>query len=222
MNKIKYPGLALFLLLQIYLLFVHPFPVLDYAHYQNDFPQPFLVNNKPQTISQTFRTPGPLSHIDIFMANYLKKPTAGTLQLSITKDDKLLFLQNYPANTTEDNQFYRFDIKKKKIPTGEYTLHLKYLNNKRNEPLAVWIHQKDIYPHGNLLVNGTPRPGDMTFRVFYRSTIWNQRAHIFAKIPTPWFSHAWLNLGLILLLLGLNFLVFYAINKILSLKIDKG
>lgn len=214
-SRTPYLLLGLFLLFQCYLFFIHPFLIQDYWRYVNNFPQP-LVEDR-EVVSQTFRSPGPLSRIDILLANYKKKPSGGTLQLEIFKKQKPLFKGNYPANTVEDNQFYRFPITPpKKIPGGSYRLQLKYFPENPNEKLAAWIwttpkikNKKDIYPHGKLYVNRKPRNADLTFRVYYRATLFNRLGPLLDKIPTSWGAHFWLGFGFVLALFMINYFFFY-------------
>lgn len=209
--------MIIFVFLQIYLFFIKNFQVLDHSGYLNEFPLPlFGENKKTREVRQTFETPGPLARIDIMLANYLIKPKGGTIQLGIFKGNQCFFLKKYPANRAEDNKFYTFTIDSSKVPPGTYDLHLKYFRDNKKERLAVWIHQKDIYPHGQLYVNGKLREGDMNFRVYYLSTIWQQRHHLIKKIPPLWLSRFWLISGFFFTILTLNFLFYYFINKLLG------
>jgi hypothetical protein len=209
--------LALFVFLQIYLFFIKNFQVLDYSRYMNEFPQPLYgKDNRTVEVSQTFRTPGPLARIDILLANYKVKPKGGTLQLGIFKDNRCLFLKKYPANIVEDNKFYTFAIDPGKVAAGKYTLQLKHFPEDKKERLAVWIFRKDIYPYGNLYIKGKQKPGDMTFRVYYLSTLWQQKGRVIEKIPPLWLSRFWIVIGFLLTLLTINFLFYFFIKKLLN------
>jgi hypothetical protein len=150
------------------------------------------------------------------MANYKVRPKGGTLQLGIFKEKRCLFLKKYPANTVEDNKFYTFDINPGKVPRGEYTLHLKHFPGDKKEKLAVWIVRKDIYPFGSLFVDGKQAQGDMTFRVYYLSTLWQQRGRIIEEIPPLWLSRFWIVIGLLITHLIINILFYYLMNKLLD------
>ena len=210
--------LVVFVFLQIYLVFIKNFQVLDYSRYNNEYPpQPLYGKNKrTKKVSQTFRTPGPLARIDIMLANYLVKPKGGTLQLGIFKENRCLFLKKYPANTVEDNKFYTFAIDPGKVLRGEYTLRLKHFPEDKKERLAVWIFREDIYPFGSLFIDGKQKQGDMTFRVYYLSTLWQQRDRICEKIPPLWLSRIWIVIGFLITLLTINLLFYYFVNKLLN------
>jgi hypothetical protein len=216
MAKIKYILLALFVFLQVYLIFIKDFQVLDYSRYRNEYPPVPLSgeNNKSREVSQTFRTPGPLAHIDILLANYKIKPKGGSLQLGVFNGEQCLCLKKYPANTVEDNRFYTFPITAGKVPAGNYTLRLKHFPGNKSERLAVWMYPKDIYPYGDLFVDNKKKEGDMTFRVYYLSTPWEQRHHILEKIPPIPFSRFWLIIGFFIALLMMNFLFYYFLDKV--------
>ncbi len=206
--------MALFIAAQIFFLFVKDYRVQDYWRYVNDFPLP--LSGETKQVEQEFRCPGTLDQIDILLANYKVLPKGGSIQLSIFDKETRLYLKNYPANLAHDNQFYPFPIRPKKpVPKGNYTLRLKYNPANPKDRLAVWIFQKDIYPHGQLLHNNKPRQGDMTFRVFFHSTLWNMRSHVLSKIPKPWLARLWLPAGFILLLVLLNLLFYYILYILL-------
>jgi len=201
---------ALFILVQVYLLFVKDFQVLDYPRYVNEFPQPLLDGEeKLYKVSQTFRTPGPLTRIDIMLGNYKVKPGGGMLQLGIFERERCLFLKQYPADAVEDNQFYKFAVESQKIAAGNYTLQLKYLPGDRTERLAVWTDRVGMYPYGDFFVDGKRGEGDMTFRVYYLSTLWHQGGRLLEGVPSFWGGRSWLVAGFILLILAINFLLYY-------------
>lgn len=206
---------ALFILVQVYLLFVKDFQVLDYPRYVNEFPQPLLdEDGQLYKVSQSFRTPGPLTRIDIMLGNYKVKPGGGRLQLGIFEGERCLFLKRYPADVVEDNQFYKFTVESHKIAAGNYTLQLKYLPGDRMERLAVWTDRGGMYPYGDFFVDGKRGEGDMTFRVYYLSTLWRQGGRLLESMPSFWGGRFWLVAGFILLLLAINFLFYYILISV--------
>ena len=211
---LKFALLALFLLLQVYLLFFKNFEVMDYSRYINEFPLPLSGENK--NVSQEFRTPGPLARIDIMLANYKIKPEAGILRLSIFKGDNPLYLKNYPANTVEDNRFYSFFIHANKVPAGNYRLRLDYFPGDKQERLAVWTSKKSVYPFGSLYVNNKQGHGDMTFRVYYYSTIWKEKQRWLNPGSQSRFRSYALAFGFLLLLFMVNLLFYYFTNKLIG------
>jgi hypothetical protein len=210
--------LGLFIILQVYLLFFKEIEVQDYAKYVNEHPLPLFGENRE--VCQEFRSPGTLARIDIMLANYLLKPKSGTLRLTIIDGERMLYLRNYPANTAEDNRFYSFPILKKTIPRGTYRLRLDYFRKDNNEKLAVWVCNKDLYPYGNLYVNGKLREGDMTFRVYYYSTIWKERARWLDSVPKAPARPYLLAAGFLLLLFMVNLLFYFLVKYLLQEKTD--
>lgn len=209
------PGLFIFF--QVYLVFIKNYQVLDYAHYINEFPQPlFGADRQTPKLSQTFRTPGPLTRIDVMLGTYAEKPQEGALQLGIYNDRQCLFLKNDPAGRVKDNRFHTFLIPRGKVPAGSYSLELRFLPGERQERMAIWTSQKDIYPYGDFFLNGKKQEGDMTFRVYYQATLWQARAHLLEKIPSLWFSRVWLLVGFLLVVLALNFLFYYLIKNFIN------
>ena len=211
---VKFTALGIFLLFQVYLFLLRDFDVLDYFPYINELPLPLFGENK--NVSQEFRTPGPLARIDIMMANYKIKPKDGLLRLSIYKENQLLFLKNYPANTVEDNRFYSFKIDKK-FPAGNYRLQLDYFPQDKKDRLAAWTSKKNLYPFGNLYANGKQIQGDMTFRVYYKSTIWKEKDRWLTLAKRSGFRGIALAAGLILMIALLNLIFYYFLNKLLKI-----
>jgi hypothetical protein len=210
---VKFIALGIFLLVQVYLFLLKNFEVLDYFPYINEHPLPLFGENK--NVSQEFRTPGPLARIDIMMANYKIKPKDGILRLTILKKSQLLFLKNYPANTVEDNRFYTFKIDKK-IPAGDYRLQLNYFPKDKKEKLAAWTSKKNLYPFGNLYANGKKIEGDMTFRVYYKSTIRKEKDRWLTLVKRSGFRGIALAVGFILMIVLLNLIFYYFLNRLLK------
>lgn len=210
---VKFTALGIFLLVQVYLFFIKNFEVLDYFPYVNEHPLPLLGENN--NASQEFRTPGPLARIDIMMANYKIKPKDGILRLSIYKENQLRFLKNYPANTVEDNRFYSFKIDKK-LPAGHYRLQLNYFPKDQKERLAAWTSKRNLYPFGNLYADGKQIEGDMTFRVYYKSTIWKEKGRWLTLAKRSGFRGIALAAGFILMIVLLNLIFYYFLNKLLK------
>ncbi|MCP4214766.1 MAG: hypothetical protein GY765_08915 [bacterium] len=213
-RMLSFAAVGIFVLLQIYLVFIKDFSLMDYWKYRNDFPMSLTAKgNKLKAVTQSFYTPGALVRLDIMLANYKIKPKSGTLQLSIFKGEERLFMDFYPANTVEDNQFYSFAVDPSAVPAGNYTLQLKYLPGEKKDRLAVWIFRKDIYPHGNFAVRGRPKNSDMTFRAYYLSTLWGAGERIFSTVPGIWWGRFWLAVGFVAVLLLLNGLFIYFVFR---------
>jgi hypothetical protein len=208
--------LSLFIIIQIYLVFIKTYQVLDYVKYTNEIPQP-LSNDERQiaTLGQTFRSTGPLTRIDVMLGTYGEKLETGALQLSIYKDKNCFFLKNEIAGKVQDNRFHTFFIPRGKIPAGNYTFELRFLPGDKQERLAIWTSQKDIYPSGDLYINGKKQAGDMTFRIYYRAALWKLGNHMLAKIPFLWGSRIWMLIGFLFVVLALNFFFYYLVNKLI-------
>ncbi|MGD2086734.1 MAG: hypothetical protein PVH61_11155 [Candidatus Aminicenantes bacterium] len=133
----------------------------------------------------------------------------------ISKKAQLLFLKNYPAKTVEDNRFYSFKIDKK-IPAGNYRLQLNYFPKDKRDKLAAWSGKRDLYPFGNLYANGKQIEGDMTFRVYYKSTIWKERDRWLTLVKRSGIRGIALAAGFILMIVLLNLIFYYFLNKLVK------
>jgi hypothetical protein len=139
----------------------------------------------------------------------------------ISKKSQLLFLKNYPANTVEDNRFYTFKIDKK-IPAGNYRLQLNYFPKDKKEKLAAWSTKRDLYPFGNLYANSKKIEGDMTFRVYYKSTIWKEKDRWLTMVKRSGFRGYALAAAFILMIVLLNLIFYYFLNKLLRVLNTNG
>jgi len=204
--------LAIFLLLQAYILFLKPFSILDFPRYINEEPLPLFGDT--QYVCQEFHSSGPLERIDIMLANYKIKPEGGTLRLSIFKNNRCLYVKNRSA-AVEDNRFYSFNLTQARIPAGDYRLRLDYLRQNEHQRLAVWISRQDHYPLGQLFLNGKPIQGDMTFRVFYTSSLWKERERWLNFFPPFPLRRFILIAGFLLLLFVVNFSFYFLVSQLI-------
>jgi len=207
--------LLLFLMLQVYVLFFLQVDVLHFSYYLNETPLPLFGENK--TVSQEFRCPGPLTRIDVMLADYLKKPESGSLHLTILKNGKNMFKQDFPANRVEDNRFYSFPIQSQsngRLPKGNYMFQLSYTPGNPNDKLAAWMSPRNIYPYGNLFVNGIQKDGDLTFRVYFASTIRQEKSRLLNAVPRFPARRYLLGGGFLLLFFMVN-LLFHLLLKTL-------
>lgn len=203
---------------QVYLFIGKEFIVLDYAQYANEEPYPLLgKGGRSRDMVQVFRTPGPLARIDIMLANYKIVPKSGTLRLSLFSGNQEVYFQNYPANTVQDNRFYNFGLDKTgssgQIPAGIYRMKLNYYPGEPAQALAVWITKESIYPYGNLIVNGRHREGDLTFRVYFYSTIWKEAGRWLGGRSTS--QSIFLAISLLILLAAINHVFYYFLKRLL-------
>jgi hypothetical protein len=51
---------------------------------------------------------------------------------------------------------------------GEFYFYLQFPGADPHRYVAVWAYPRDVYPRGEMVLNGTPRTGDLHFRTVYR------------------------------------------------------
>lgn len=207
----------MFLCVQVYMFFVKDYDSRVDIRYMNETPVAF--DAKTKEIAQDFSTPGTLSRLDIMMANYKIKPKSGWLRLGIFQGPRCLFLKNFPASEVEDNRFYSFRIEPKNnetIPKGKYRLTLNYLPGNPTDRLAVWVSQSNLYPYGKLYVNKKPQNGDITFRIYFHSSLWGMKNRWLFPPSGSFFSHVARVTGFLLLLFMVNCLFYYFWSRFLK------
>jgi len=210
---------GIFCFIQVYLFFLKEFLVLDSKKFTNDKAVPLFGETK--TVGQEFEIKGFLSRIDIMLGIYNRKPGKSVLRLSIFNKAKRIFLKNYAASSIRDNRFYSFYPDQQKIPAGQYRLQLEYFMLEPKDKAAVWISQQDYYPSGSFYINGEKMKGDMTFRVYYRNSIWNERErwlNVNGPDSPAWFPRFALSLGLLLFVFMVNVVFVYFLDKLFIMK----
>lgn len=210
---------ALFLLLQVYIFFFREFQTFDFAPYINESPVP--IDDPSKQITQEFRTPGPLSRIDILLGTYKIVPKNGVIRLQIFKKNQTIYTKNYPAFSIQDNLFHHFDIDYKntrniqKINKGNYKFRISFFSKDKNEKMAAWTSNTKFYPYGDFLIDNKKQSGDITFRIYYLSTISQQIKRWLQYKPQLPIRPYLLAAGFLLLLFVVNFLFYYFIKRLI-------
>ena len=125
------------------------------------------IDNKK--IEQTFKTDKAFNHIEI---RFNKKNTSEETHYTfILKDEngKELVKQSFSSNSIENDKYKGFDFKKIK-PKGnkKYTFQISSndANNSNSIGIATFCQEKyDVYPNGNIYIDGEIYEADMTFNV---------------------------------------------------------
>lgn len=125
------------------------------------------ISNKK--IEQTFKTDKAFNHIEI---RFNKKNTSEETHYTfILKDEngKELVKQSFSSNSIENDKYKGFDFKKIK-PKGnkKYTFQISSndANNSNSIGIATFCQEKyDVYPNGNINIDGEIYEADMTFVV---------------------------------------------------------
>ena len=125
------------------------------------------IENK--IIEQTFKADKSFNHIEIrFKKNKTSEETNYTF---ILKDEngKKLVKQSFSSNLIENDKYKGFDFKKIK-PKGnkKYTIQITSndANNNNSIGIATYgLEEYDVYPNGNINIDGKTYEADMTFVV---------------------------------------------------------
>lgn len=207
--------LTLFIALEVYLFFFKTYLTQDYWEYRNDHPQPLSAG--VGALEQEFISPGPLARLDVLLANYRKKPGSGSLHLALFRSGALVFEDHYPADSVEDNQFYSFAIPPRSgLSEGYYRLKLSYKEAGTGDRLAAWIFRQDIYPFGALFIDGQAQKADLTFRVYYRSTLAGGFGNMMRQIPDMAGFRVLILISMTVMIVMLNFFMLYLFRRLIA------
>ena len=125
------------------------------------------IENK--IIEQTFKVDKSFNHIEIrFKKNKTSEETNYTF---ILKDEngKKLVNQSFSSNLIENDKYKGFDFKKIK-PKGnkKYTIQITSTDANNNNSIGIatyGLEKYDVYPNGNINIDGKTYEADMTFVV---------------------------------------------------------
>jgi hypothetical protein len=168
--------LALFILLQVLLLFVvrHDTQEID--------SRPGTALGAPLQggvcVGQTFKAPaGGLARIDVLFGTEggtadgeirfrLREPgSAGVPAVEIVFD----------ASSLRNNLYRTFRFPSRRDSRGRtYLFELESAAPAASGGVAVRMHARDVYKDGEALLNGAPTGGDLAFRAYSRSPVWTE------------------------------------------------
>lgn len=194
---------AVFLVLQVYLLFIRHYDTMDLEVYPNT--RPSLDFKADFAIGQTFRAGmNGLNRIDIMMGTHAKT-LDGTILLRLTewpapagpKTD--LRTATVPGSVIRDNLYQAFFFPPIAGSKGKhFAFEVSAANPAPDAPGCLWTNEADIYPDGSLLINGRVNGGDLAFRTYASRTLASQAGRIARRWPGPLGSQAffWLVVAL--------------------------
>ncbi|MDH7513936.1 MAG: hypothetical protein QHH14_13395 [Clostridiales bacterium] len=215
---VKYSVLFLFILLQIYLIFLKKHDTLDLDVYPNTTPTQLIYGRL--TVGQTFFARSDnLCRVDIMM---------GTLDRQNDRD--LVFelwefgqtneiLRSTTVNTSRllNNLYNSFTFKPvRKSKNREFAFILSSPTSWPENSVCAWMNHRNIYKRGSVLLNDAAGRGDLVFRVYSKRPISTELHRIVRNYPGI-FGKTWFLILSILLFEGASFLM---LIKLLDLLIS--
>lgn len=170
---IKAGVLFLFILLQVYLIFVKTHHTLDIEVFPNTNPSPNIYADN--IVGQTF-TPQKdnISRVELLLGTY-ERENDKDVEFSLWALDpekKLLAKKTFNASTVQNNLFNAIDFFP--VPVAKNTKYYFQLRSPQSTPdnsICVWMNGKDIYKEGAFTYNNTEAKGDLVFRMYAKRPI---------------------------------------------------
>jgi hypothetical protein len=211
---IKFSGLALFILMQIFLLFIKKHDTLDLDITPNTQPSPNIYGNG--RMGQTFiaRRNG-LARIDVMLGTHKRQNDKDVLFSIVERkpEKKEVFTTRFNAASVEDNLYHRFEFPPVKTSDGrEYYFFFQSPLSTPENSICVWTNTKNIYSDGQYLFNDLPAGGDLVFRVYSKRPVFTELRRIVKNYPGI-FGQTWL---LILAILFFEVIQILVLSKLLD------
>jgi hypothetical protein len=185
-QMIRFAGLGLFILLQIYLFFFKKHECLDLEVYPNNTPTYFICGQ--HSIGQTFIAPGNnLCRIDIMMGTYGRKSEEKIFFFLYElrgKKQLLLRQEEFPASQVKNNLYH--EIRFRPVSESKKKTFYFFLTSPEATPetaISAWMNNKNIYRHGNYVFDGRPQRGDLVFRTYSQHNLFNSLGRVVRKYP---------------------------------------
>ena len=205
---IKLTALTLFILMQLFLIFVKRHDTLDLDITPNTQPSPNIGGQGK--VGQTFiaRRNG-LARIDVLLGTHKRqndKDVFFTLRERKPENKELITI-TFNADSVRDNLFYPFRFPPLTKSEGkEYYFFFRSPESTFENSICVWTNTKNIYPDGQYLLNDLPDQGDLIFRVFSKRPVFTELRRIVRNYPGI-FGQTWVLILAIFFFEGIQILV---------------
>ena len=171
---IKYTTLIIFILFQIYLIFIKKHYALDFEIYPNAVPSPNIFWNN--IIGQTFIAERDnLARIDLMLGTHERINDKDVFfeLWEIGSKRNLIIKKVFNASTVKNNLYYPIEFKPiKKSRHKKYYFILYSPESTPENSISIWMNEKDIYRFGECYFNHNAQRGDLNFRVYSKRPIY--------------------------------------------------
>ena len=177
--------LALFLLLQVYFIFIKTHPTLDINVWPNEKPGPDLVSG--ERIGQTFvaKTDN-LSRVEIMLGTHDRQSRQDILfkLFAVQSGRDLLVEKTFNASEVVNNRFHQIDFEPiRESRDRKYYFELISPGSKPEEAFCIWMNSRNIYRPGERLLNNKVHKGDLIFRIYSQRPIYSELGRIVKNYP---------------------------------------
>ena len=209
---------ALFVFMQVYLIFIKKHDALDIDTWPNTIPSPSIQG--PYDVGQTFVAERDgIARIDVMVGTYdrtntkdlifeLRELTADGEQASDLSES----VRVSPVGLM-NNLFNPIRFEAVKNSRGKhYRFTLRSPESTPENSICLWMNIKDIYRWGHRIYNGAPAKGDLVFRVYSRRTVGSELGRIVKNYPGIFGSKTFLIIVVIAFEIAQVLMLIYLLN----------
>jgi hypothetical protein len=211
---VKFSIIGLFILFQVFLIFIKKHEALDIDSYPNTRPTANIYGY--HKIGQTFVAERDnLCRIDLKLGTHGRENNKTVLfQLwQQTPKRTLVDQKEFNASAVKNNLYHPIRFP----PVGgsrerEFYFFLYSPESTPDDSICAWMNGKNIYDGGHMILNGRPRLGDLVFRVYSRRPVYTEIGRIVRNYSGV-FGNKYILILVILLFVCVQVLV---LNKLLE------
>lgn len=168
--------IALFVLLQVFLVFVARHDTMDVESAPNTVPTPSYRGGA--RIGQTFKAASDgLARIDVLLGTH-GRANDGDIRFRVwelTPARRLVAEVVFNASDVRNNLYRTFRFPPQPHSKGRpFLFEFKSRASSVANSFAVWTNANDVYKDGEFLLNGRAVGGDLTFRAYARRPVWTE------------------------------------------------
>jgi hypothetical protein len=172
--------IVLFVLLQVFLLFVAHHDTMEVDTSPNSVPTPPILGG--ERTGQTFKAPSDgLARIDVLLGTHGRLNDKDVhFRLYELEPTRVLAAEVvFNASDVRNNLYRTFRFPPQPSSKGRsYLFELDSPASTPSNAIAVWMNAADVYPDGEFFFNGGAAGGDLTFRTYARRTVWEELPRI--------------------------------------------
>ena len=177
---IKIGILFIFIILQLYLIFINKHQTLDLEVYPNTNPSPAVCCGN--AVGQTFIPKrGNISRIEVMLGTYGRENDRDIVfsLWELTPEKRMLTEVTFNASSIKNNLFHTVDFSSKAVSRDQaYAFELRSPQSTPDNSICVWMNRGDIYDQGAFIYNNQEAQGDLVFRVYSKRPIFKELSRI--------------------------------------------
>lgn len=197
-TSIRIAVLILFILMQFFLIFIKKHYTLDTEVGPNTTPSPNIHRNI--RIGQTFIAQRDnLARLDLMLGTHDRENNQDVFfELWDVESRETVVKKTFNASTVMNNRYNSVEFRPIKNSEGEkFRFNLASPQSTLENSISIWMNKKDIYPHGDYLLNNNISRGDLVFRVYSKRPVYTELGRIVRHYEGIFGSKAFLIVAII-------------------------